>query len=157
MGFELTKFDKLDKDYKKLLGRKSTLMRMIQKRNKELLPLVKEVKKLKNEIEGFEEELDSLKSKIKEISIGEKWEPPIVITKVKNIKGYDYLRGKIRFGNKEKVKMIPKKTELAFLKKIKSEPKNKNITEKELKNVLYGLLRRWVLEWWRTKGILEKK
>jgi seryl-tRNA synthetase len=157
MGFELTKFDKLDKDYKKLLGRKSTLMRMIQKRNKELLPLVKEVKKLKNEIEGFEEELDSLKSKIKEISIGEKWEPQIVITKVKNIKGYDYLRGKIRFGNKEKVKMIPKKTELAFLKKIKSEPKNKNITEEELKNVLYGLLRRWVLEWWRTKGILEKK
>lgn len=157
MGFELTKFDKLDKDYKKLLGRKSTLMRMIQKRNKELLPLVKEVKKLKNEIEGFEEELDSLKLKIKEISIGEKWEPPIVITKVKNIKGYDYLRGKIRFGNKEKVKMIPKKTELAFLKKIKSEPKNKNITEEELKNVLYGLLRRWVLEWWRTKGILEKK
>lgn len=157
MGFELTKFDKLDKDYKKLLGRKSTLMRMIQKRNKELLPLVKEVKKLKNEIEGFEEELDSLKLKIKEISIGEKWEPPIVITKVKNIKGYDYLRGKIRFGNKEKVKMIPKKTELAFLKKIKSEPKNKNITEEELKNVLYGLLRRWVLEWWRTKGILENK
>ena len=157
MGHEYKKFDKLERDYKQLLGRKSTLVRMIEKRNKELLPLVKEVKKLKNEIEGFEEELDSLKLKIKEISIGEKWEPPIVITKVKNIKGYDYLRGKVRFGNKEKVKMIPKKTELAFLKKIKSEPKNKNITEEELKNVLYGLLRGWVLEWWRTKGILEKK
>ena len=91
MGHEYKKFDKLEKDYKQLLGRKSTLVRMIEKRNKELLPLVKEVKKLRNEIEGFEEELDSLKLKIKEISIGEKWEPPIVITKVKNVKGYDYL------------------------------------------------------------------
>jgi hypothetical protein len=157
MGHEYKKFDKLEKDYKQLLGRKSTLVRMIEKRNKELLPLVKEVKKLRNEVEGFEEELESLKIKIKEISIGEKWEPPIVITKVKNVKGYDYLRGKIRFGNKEKVKMIPKKKELEFLKKIKSEQKNKNITEEELKRVLYGLLRGWVLEWWRTEGILKKK
>ncbi len=157
MGHEYKKFDTLEKDYKKLLGRKSTLVRMIEKRNKELLPLVKEVKKLKNEIEGFDEELESLKIKIKEISIGEKWEPPIVITKVKNVKGYDYLRGKIRFGDKEKVKMIPKKTELEFLKKIKSEQRNKNITEEELKRVLYGLLRGWVLDWWRTEGILQKK
>lgn len=157
MGHEYKKFDKLEKDYKQLLGRKSTLVRMIEKRNKELLPLVKEVKKLRNEIEGFDEELESLKIKIKEISIGEKWEPPIVITKVKNVKGYDYLRGKIRFGDKEKVKMIPKKTELEFLKKIKSEQRNKNITEEELKRVLYGLLRGWVLDWWRTEGILQKK
>jgi hypothetical protein len=157
MGHEYKKFDTLEKDYKKLLGRKSTLVRMIEKRNNELLPLVKEVKKLRNEIEGFDEELESLKIKIKEISIGEKWEPPIVITKVKNVKGYDYLRGKIRFGNKEKVKMIPKKIELEFLKKIKIDPKNKNITDEELKRVLYGLLRGWVLDWWRTEGILQKK
>jgi hypothetical protein len=157
MGHDLTKFDKLDKEYKKLLGRKSTLIRMIEKRNKELIPLLRDVKKLRNEIEGFEVELDILKSKIKDISIGEKWEPPIVITKVKNVKGYDYLRGKIRFGNKEKVKMIPKKTELEYLRKIKSEEKNKNITEDELKRVLYGLLRIWILDWWRKEGILEKK
>ena len=157
MGHEYKKFDKLEKDYKQLLGRKSTLVRMIEKRNKELLPLVKEVKKLKNEIEGFEEELDSLKLKIKEISIGEKWEPPIVITKVKNVKGYDYLRGKIRFGNKEKVKMIPKKVELKITKEIRQNPIHKFITDEQLKSVLYKKLKNWVLEWWRTQGILEKK
>ena len=157
MRHEYKKFDELEKDYKKLLGRKSTLVRMIEKRNKELLPLVKEVKKLRNEIEGFEEELDSLKSKIKDISIGEKWEPPIVITKVKNVKGYDYLRGKIRFGNKEKVKMIPKKVELKISKEIRQNPKNKSITDEQFKSVLYLLLKNWVLEWWRTQGILEKK
>ena len=157
MRHEYKKFDELEKDYKKLLGRKSTLVRMIEKRNKELLPLVKEVKKLRNEIEGFEEELDSLKSKIKDISIGEKWEPPIVITKVKNVKGYDYLRGKIRFGNKEKVKMIPKKVELKITKEIRQNPIHKFITDEQLKSVLYKKLKNWVLEWWRTQGILEKK
>ena len=157
MGHEYKKFDTLEKDYKKLLGRKSTLVRMIEKRNNELLPLVKEVKKLRNEIEGFDEELESLKIKIKEISIGEKWEPPIVITKVKNVKGYDYLRGKIRFGNKEKVKMIPKKVELLISKEIRQNPKNKSITEEEFKSVLYKKLKNWVLDWWRTEGILQKK
>ena len=157
MRHEYKKFDELEKDYKKLLGRKSTLVRMIEKRNKELLPLVKEVKRLRNEIEGFEEELDSLKSKIKDISIGEKWEPPIVITKVKNVKGYDYLRGKIRFGNKEKVKMIPKKVELKITKEIRQNPIHKFITDEQLKSVLYKKLKNWVLEWWRTQGILEKR
>jgi hypothetical protein len=157
MGYELTKFEKLDRDYKILLGRKSTLGRMIEKRKKKLQPLLLEVKSIREEIEKCEDELNSLKERIKEISIGERWVPPIVITKVKNVKGYDYLRGKIRFGNKEKVKMIPKKTELDFLKKIKNEEKNKNITDEELKRVLYGLLRGWVLDWWRKEGINEKK
>ena len=118
---------------------------------------MKEVKKLRNEIEGFNEELESLNIKIKEISIGEKWEPPIVITKVKNVKGYDYLRGKIRFGNKEKVKMIPKKVELLISKEIRQNPKNKSITEEEFKSVLYKKMKNWVLDWWRTEGILQKK
>ena len=108
MAFEYTKFDNLEREYRQLLGRKSTLMRMIKRRNEMLAPLLKEVNKLKDEIKPLEEELGSLKSKIKGIAVGERWEPPIVITKVKNVKGYDYLRGKIRFGGKEKVKMIPK-------------------------------------------------
>lgn len=157
MGFELTKFDNLERDYRQLLGRKSTLMRMIERRNKLLSPMITEVQKLREEIETLEDELNSLKLKIKEIAIGEKWEPPIVITKVKNVKGYDYLRGKIRFGKKEKVKMIPKRIELEFIKKIRSEEKNKNITEEQLRSVLYGQLRRWVLDWWRKEGILIKK
>ncbi len=157
MAFEYTKFDNLEREYRQLLGRKSTLMRMIKRRNEMLAPLLKEVNKLKGEIKPLEEELSSLKSKIKGIAVGERWEPPIVITKVKNVKGYDYLRGKIRFGGKEKVKMIPKKVELSFIKEIKNEEKNVNITNEELKRVLYGNLKRWILDWWRTKGILEKK
>ena len=157
MAFEYTKFDNLEREYRQLLGRKSTLMRMIKRRNEMLAPLLKEVNKLKDEIKPLEEELGSLKSKIKGIAVGERWEPPIVITKVKNIKGYDYLRGKIRFGGKEKVKMIPKKVELKTLREIKSDEKNINITDEELKRVLYGKLKEWVLVWWRDKGILEKK
>ena len=132
-------------------------MRMIKRRNEMLAPLLKEVNKLKDEIRPLEEELGSLKSKIKDIAIGEQWEPPIVITKVKNVKGYNYLRGKIRFSDKEKVKMIPKKIELQFLKEIKINPKFNGSTEEEIKGVLYGKLTEWVLLWWREKGILEKK
>lgn len=132
-------------------------MRMIKRRNEMLAPLLKEVNKLKEEIKPLEEELGSLKTKIKGIAVGEKWEPPIVITKVKNVKGYDYLRGKIRFGGKEKVKMIPKNEELKTIREIKSDVKNTNITDEELKRVLYGKLKEWVLVWWRDKGILEKK
>jgi hypothetical protein len=157
MAFEYTKFDNLEREYRQLLGRKSTLMRMIKRRNEMLAPLLKEVNKLKDEIKPLEEELGSLKSKIKGIAVGERWEPPIVITKVKNVKGYDYLRGKIRFGGKEKVKMIPKNEELKTIREIKSDVKNTNITDEELKRVLYGKLKEWVLFWWRDKGILEKK
>ncbi len=157
MAFEYTKFDNLEREYRQLLGRKSTLMRMIKRRNEMLAPLLKEVNKLKDEIKPLEEELGSLKSKIKGIAVGERWEPPIVITKVKNVKGYDYLRGKIRFGGKEKVKMIPKNEELKTIREIKSDVKNTNITDEELKRVLYGKLKEWVLVWWRDKGILEKK
>ena len=157
MPKELTKFENLDREYRQLLGRKSTLMRMIKRRNEMLAPLLKEVNKLKDEIRPLEEELGSLKFKIKDIAIGEQWEPPIVITKVKNVKGYNYLRGKIRFSDKEKVKMIPKKIELRFLKEIKINPKFNGSTEEEIKGVLYGKLTEWVLLWWREKGILEKK
>jgi hypothetical protein len=157
MEFEYTKFDNLEREYRQLLGRKSTLMRMIKRRNEMLAPLLKEVKKLKDEITPLEDELGNLKLKIKGIAVGEKWKPPIVITKVKNVKGYDYLRGKIRFADKEKVKMIPKKEELRILKEIRSEKKYRDATTEELKVPLYTRLKKWVLEWWRTEGILEKK
>jgi len=156
MGHELTRFDKLDREYRQLLGKKSTLLRMIDRRNKMLSPLLKEVHKLKGELEKLHSDLEELKPKIKEIAKGEKWEPPIVITKAK-IKGYDYLRGKVRFGDKEKVKMIPKALELQFLKEIRAKNEEKNLTDDELKGVLYGKLRGWVLNWWRTEGILQKK
>jgi hypothetical protein len=157
MPKELTIFENLDREYRQLLGRKSTLMRMIKRRNEILSSKLNEIDKLKEEIKPLETELGTLKSQIKDIAIGEQWKPPIVITKVKNVKGYNYLRGKIRFSDKEKVKMIPKKIELQFLKEIKINPKFKGSTEEEIKGVLYGKLTEWVLLWWREKGILEKK
>ena len=63
MEKELLKFKNLDREYKLLLGRKSTLTRMIEKRYKKLKPLLKEVKKLRNEVEPLEDELIILKSK----------------------------------------------------------------------------------------------
>ena len=70
MAYEYTKFDTLEREYRQLLGRKSTLMRMIKRRNDMLIPLLKEVNKLKEEIKPLEEELGSLKSKIKGIAVG---------------------------------------------------------------------------------------
>ena len=46
---------------------------------------------------------------------------------------------------------------LQFIKDIKNNPNNVDDTDEQIKGVLYGKLRFWVLEWWRTEGILEKK
>ena len=56
-----------------------------------------------------------------------------------------------------KVFQRPKKIELQFIKDIKNNPNNVDDTDEQIKGVLYGKLRFWVLEWWRTEGILEKK
>ena len=56
-----------------------------------------------------------------------------------------------------KVFQRPKKIELHFIKDIKNNPNNVDDTDEQIKGVLYGKLRFWVLEWWRTEGILEKK
>jgi hypothetical protein len=53
--------------------------------------------------------------------------------------------------------MIPKKVELKISKEIRQNPKNKSITDEQFKSILYLLLKNWVLEWWRTQGILEKR
>ena len=56
-----------------------------------------------------------------------------------------------------KVFQRPKKIELQFIKDIKNNPNNVDDTDEQIKGVLYGKLRFWVLEWWRTEGSLEKK
>jgi predicted nuclease with TOPRIM domain len=152
MGYKYTKFNDLEIEYKRLMGRKSTLNKMITKRSMKIIDLQKQITELKNQIEPFELELTKLSSRIKELSINEKWEPPIVINKTKNIKGYYYYRGKIRFGKKEKLKMIPRDVEI----KISKEVRRKNYSDEEFKSVLYKKLRLWVLDWWRNEGVLSK-
>jgi len=152
MGYKYTKFNDLEIEYKRLMGRKSTLNKMITKRSTKIIDLQKQITELKNQIEPFELELIKLSSRIKELSINEKWEPPIVINKTKNIKGYHYYRGKIRFGKKEKLKMIPRDVEI----KISKEVRKKNYSDEEFKSVLYKKLRLWVLDWWRNEGVLSK-
>ena len=153
MGYTYTKFNDLQKVYKQLMGRKSTLNRMILKRKTDIDNLLKNVNRLKNEIQPLEDELLKISDKIKDISVNEKWNPPIAINRTKNVKGYFYYRGKIRFGKKEKLKMIPREVEI----KISKELRNKNYSDDEFKRVLYGKLREWVLIWWRTEGVLRKK
>lgn len=152
MGYKYTKFNDLEIEYKRLMGRKSTLNKMITKRTTKIIDLQKQITELKNQIEPFELELTNLSTRIKDLSINEKWEPPIVINKTKNIKGYYYYRGKIRFGKKEKLKMIPRDVEI----KISKEIRKKNYSDEEYKSVLYKKLRFWVLDWWRNEGVLLK-
>jgi chromosome segregation ATPase len=152
MGYKYTKFNDLEIEYKRLMGRKSTLNKMITKRSTKIIDLQKQITELKNQIEPFELELTNLSTRIKDLSINEKWEPPIVINKTKNIKGYYYYRGKIRFGKKEKLKMIPRDVEI----KISKEIRKKNYSDEEYKSVLYKKLRFWVLDWWRNEGVLLK-
>ncbi len=153
MGYKYTKFNELEKEHKRLMGRKSTLNKMITKRSTKIIDLQKQITELKNQIEPLEVELTEISNKIKTISVTERWEPPIVINKTKNSKGYFYYRGKIRFGEKEKLKMIPREVE----KNISKELRKKDLSEDEFKRVLYGSLKKWILNWWRNEGILIKK
>jgi hypothetical protein len=147
----------IDKNFKVFLGRKNTLLRMIEKRNDLLKPILLEEVKLKKEIEKFQKELNEINEKILEISQDQRWEPSIIIVKCK-VKGNPYYKGKIRFRKdkgREKVKMIPKKIELKIWKKVQDD--NPNDTDEKLEGVFKGRLRNWILDWWRKEGILEKK
>jgi hypothetical protein len=149
--------DKLDRSFKQLLGRKNRLMRMIEKRNELLKPILLEEFKLTKEIDNLKKELKEINDKVLEVSQEKKWDPNIVIVKCK-VKGNPYYKGKVRFRKdkrKEKVKMIPKKIELKIWKKVQDD--NPNDTNEQLEGVFKGRLRNWVMDWWRKEGILEKK
>ena len=147
----------IDKNFKVLLGRKNTLLRMIDKRNELLKPIILEEVKLKKEIEKLQKELKEINEKILEISQDQRWEPSVVIVKCK-VKGNPYFKGKIRFRKdkgREKVKMIPKKIENKIWKKVLEDKPNETLEEQESR--FKDRMRKWVMDWWRTQGILEKK
>lgn len=159
---ESTKFTNLDTEYKRLLGRKSTLIKMIDRRMELLKPILEEVKKIRKELDPLEEELSLIKIKIKEVVEKNDWTPTIIITSTR-INGYSYYRGKIRFGKNEKIKLIPKRVENRIKRKLKDHNNNRiqqgkfELSKDEEKNYIKNNMRDWILDWWREEGLLKRK
>lgn len=159
------KFRDLDKEHKKLLGRKSTLQRMVDKRKEILKPLLLEVRKLRKELEPIENELELVKQRVREVVDENIFTPRITIVHKVILKKYPFYYGKIFFGDKSKDKQIPKKEEERISKEM--EKRNMELIEKgksplftDVKSKEKELrlrLRDWVLDWWRDEGILMRK
>jgi hypothetical protein len=160
-----TKFKDLDKDHQRLLGRERTLIRMIENRMDKLKPHLTIVNKLRKELEPIEDELESLKIKIKDIVDENLFTPKITIIRKTLLKKYTYYYGRITFSEKRKDIQIPKriveKTKKDIIqinenrKKVGKEPLFNNEIEEETQ--LKVRLELWVLDWWMDKGILKKK
>ncbi len=155
-------FDDLNDQHKKLLGRKNTLLRMIEKRYVLIDDKKKELSKLKMEVKPIEDELDEILRKIKVISVDEKFEPKISVHPTTK-KGQTYLRCEISFGKgKPKQKQIPRKDEkvildkLEFFKKSYKKKTGREMEENEVKNFINDECVDWCLNWWREEGILLK-
>lgn len=170
-----TKFQKLDREQKQLLGRERTLLRMIDKRMKILNPLLIEVKRMRKQLEPIEDELEIVKKKIKDIVDNNVFSPKISIVKKVLYKEKTYYYGKITFsksyimkGGKKienrREKKIPEFEIESFKTKVKLQNEeyimkgksplynSDNEFEIELKKRLEG----WVLDWWLDYGIHKK-
>ena len=64
---KLTKFQKLEREHRQLLGEERTLQRMIEKRMLKLNPLLSEVKRIRKDLEPIEQKLEVVKKKIKDV------------------------------------------------------------------------------------------
>jgi len=159
------RFRDLDKEHQRLLGRKSTLQRMVDRRMEELQPLLTQVKKLRKELEPIEEELELVKKRVREVVDENIFTPRITIVHKILQKKYPFYYGKIFFGENSKDKQIPKKEEKRIM--IEMEKRNREYTdrgkspiftdESSKEKELRIRLRDWVLDWWRDEGILIKK
>ena len=156
-------FDDLKDQHKKLLGRKNTLIRMINKRTLLIDEKRKELTKLKMDVKPFEDELDEIIKKIKVISVDEKFEPKISVHPTTK-KGQTYLRCKISFGKgNPKQKQIPRKDEkliidkLEVFKKLYKKKTGREMEENEVRNFINDECVDWCLNWWREEGIILKK
>lgn len=156
-------FNDLNNQHKRLLGRKNTLIRMIEKRNVVIEEKKRELTKLKKEVKPFEDELDLIMKEIKVISVDEKFEPKISVHTTTK-KGQTYLRCKISFGKGiPKQKQIPRKDEKLILEKLEESKKTykrktgREMDENEINNIINEECIDWCLNWWREEGILLKK
>lgn len=156
-------FDDLKDQHKKLLGRKNTLLRMIEKRNVLIDDKRKELTKLKLEVKPFVDELDKIIKEIRFISVDEKFEPKISVHTT-NKKSQTYIRCKISFGKGiPKQKQIPRNDEKLILEKLENFKKSykkktgREMEEFEITNFINDECIDWCLNWWREEGILLKK
>ena len=156
---DLTKKDKINdvnKENRVLFGRKNTLQRMIDNKNKKILELREEIKK--HRVEQIE-----VKIKIKSLLDVNNFTPKISIHTTKK-KGNLYYRGKINFGkNKPKQKQIPRNIEndidyeiKEFLKSIYKIGKPK-LSEEETVKLKKEKMKEWLLNWWREEGIMKRR
>ena len=158
------RFRDLDKEHQRLLGRKSTLQKMVDRRMGELQPLLTQVRKLRKELEPIENELELVKKRVREVVDENIFTPRITIVHKLILKKYPFYYGKIFFGDKSKDKQILKKVSEMILKdliKRNSELVEKGkspifIDEKSKEREYRLRLRDWILDWWREEGILRK-
>jgi hypothetical protein len=159
------RFRDLDKEHQRLLGRKSTLTKMVDRRMVKLKPLLKKVQELRKELEPIESELELIQKRVREVVDENLYTPRITIVHKVIQKKYPFYYGKIFFGDKSKDKQIPKREEVKIYGEL--EKRNEELIQKG-KSPLYkdikskekefrNRLRDWVLDWWRDEGILMKK
>ena len=160
-----TKFKDLDKDHQRLLGRERRLIGMINDRMVKLKPHLTIVNKLRKELEPIEDELESLKIKIKDIVDENLFTPKITIIRKTLLKKYTYYYGRITFSEKRKDIQIPKRIVEKTKKDIIQTNEDRKKVGKELlfnndikeETQLKIRLELWVLDWWMEIGILKKK
>jgi hypothetical protein len=171
-----TKFQKLDREHRQLLGRERRLLKMIERRMEILNPHLLEVKRLRKELEPIEDELQLVKKKIKDVIDNNIFSPKVSVVKKYLYKDKTYYYGRITFSksyiikegkkveNRKEIKVPEKEVEKSvlmvkkrnedYLKRNKSPLYNSEEEfEKELKERLQG----WVLDWWLDYGIHERK
>ena len=164
-------FFELERKNKQLLGKSNRLVKMIEKREKELTPILKEWRKLsekvsnkRNEIDGIKRKLSLVKRQILDMEELNQFDPQIIVTysPIKNIKTgtkYYYWYGKIKFGDKERKIQISRKKERDVNKKMNDHISKKKLvwTKDEKKNFLRNKLKEEVRKWWRDVGVYTTK
>ena len=110
-----TKFQKLEREHRQLLGEERTLQRMIEKRMLKLNPLLSEVKRIRKDLEPIEQNLEVVKKKIKDVIDNNIFSPKISIVRKVLYKKRTYYYGKITF-SKSQSRLAKESLRLRFLK-----------------------------------------
>jgi len=164
-------FFELERKNKQLLGKSNRLVKMIDRREKDLNPILKEWRKLnekisekRNDINEIKRKLSLVKREITTLKELNQFDPQIIVTysPIKNKKTgtkYYYWYGKIKFGDKERKIQISRRTERGVNKKMIEHISKKNLvwTNDEKKNFLRNNLKEEVRKWWRDVGVYTTK
>jgi chromosome segregation ATPase len=164
-------FFELERKNKQLLGKSNRLVKMIDRREKDLKPILKELRKLnekisekRNDINEIKRKLNLVKREITGLRELNQFDPQIIVTyspiKNKNTgTNYSYWYGKIKFGDKERKIQISKRTERMVNKKLTEYLLKNDLvwTQVEKKNFLRNKFKEEVRKWWRDVGVYTTK